>query len=213
MNFTQLRAFHAVASEGGFTRGAMRLGVSQPAVTAHIKALEQAYGIELFHRRGQRVELTDFGRSVLGHSRRVVARTSGFLVPPGRPFNVAGASLADDFVVYALDREPEAVRLLGLEPRERLGPGARVEILGIPTSTAKDEESLAGKVIEASDERIDVELVSSYDLRGWGRSRQAPDAADTGQISTDLEALARVSQELSHLLFLRDLRSAAERGT
>ena len=29
----------------------------------------------------------------------------------------------------------------------------------------------------------------------------------------DLEALARVSQELSHLLFLRDLRSAAERGS
>ncbi len=31
----------------------------------------------------------------------------------------------------------------------------------------------------------------TYDLRGWGRSRQAPDAADTGQISTDLEALTR----------------------
>ena len=31
----------------------------------------------------------------------------------------------------------------------------------------------------------------TYDLRGWGRSRQAPDAADSGQISTDLEALTR----------------------
>lgn len=31
----------------------------------------------------------------------------------------------------------------------------------------------------------------TYDLRGWGRSRQLPGAADAGQISTDLEALTR----------------------
>ena len=31
----------------------------------------------------------------------------------------------------------------------------------------------------------------TYDLRGWGRSRQTADAADTGQASTDLDALAR----------------------
>ena len=31
----------------------------------------------------------------------------------------------------------------------------------------------------------------TYDLRGWGRSRQRPEAGDAGQISTDLEALTR----------------------
>jgi pimeloyl-ACP methyl ester carboxylesterase len=31
----------------------------------------------------------------------------------------------------------------------------------------------------------------TYDLRGWGRSRQLPGVNDTGQISTDLEALIR----------------------
>jgi 2-succinyl-6-hydroxy-2,4-cyclohexadiene-1-carboxylate synthase len=31
----------------------------------------------------------------------------------------------------------------------------------------------------------------TYDLRGWGQSRQKPDATDAGQISTDLEALTR----------------------
>ena len=45
MNFTQLRAFHAVASAGGFTRGAARLGLSQPALTVQVRALEQAYGV------------------------------------------------------------------------------------------------------------------------------------------------------------------------
>ena len=74
MNFTQLRAFHAVASAGGFTRGAARLGISQPAVTVQVKALEQVYGLELFRRRGQRTELTDFGREVFRHSRQLFAR-------------------------------------------------------------------------------------------------------------------------------------------
>jgi aminoethylphosphonate catabolism LysR family transcriptional regulator len=74
MNFAQLRAFHAVASAGGFTRGAARLGISQPAVTVQVRALERAYGIELFRRRGQRTELTDFGREVFRHSRQLFAR-------------------------------------------------------------------------------------------------------------------------------------------
>jgi hypothetical protein len=108
------------------------------------------------------------GELMLGQTRRVVARTAGFLVPPGRPFNAAGATLADDYVVYALDGEPKGVRLLGLEPRPKLAPGSRVEILGVPSSAALDEERVRGKVIEVSDTRIDVELGKAYDLRGWG---------------------------------------------
>ena len=64
MNFAQLRAFHAVASEGGFTRGALRLGISQPAVTVQVRALEERHGVLLFRRLGQRIELTEFGREV-----------------------------------------------------------------------------------------------------------------------------------------------------
>jgi aminoethylphosphonate catabolism LysR family transcriptional regulator len=73
MNFNQLRAFHAVASEGGMTRGARRLGISQPAVTVQVRALEQHYGIELFRRQGQRIELTEFGRALWQRTRRVFA--------------------------------------------------------------------------------------------------------------------------------------------
>jgi LysR family transcriptional regulator, low CO2-responsive transcriptional regulator len=73
MNFAQLRAFHAVASEGGFTRGALRLGVSQPAVTVQVRALEERYGVLLFRRLGQRIELTEFGRELWQRTRRVFA--------------------------------------------------------------------------------------------------------------------------------------------
>ena len=73
MIFTQLRAFHAVASENGFTRGAARLGISQPAVTVQVRALEQRYGVALFRRLGQRIELTEFGRDLWQRTRRLFA--------------------------------------------------------------------------------------------------------------------------------------------
>jgi aminoethylphosphonate catabolism LysR family transcriptional regulator len=74
MNFTQLRAFHAVARQGGITRAAAWLGVSQPAVTAQIKALEARYGIELLRRHGQGVALTAFGRELFRRSRPLFAQ-------------------------------------------------------------------------------------------------------------------------------------------
>ncbi len=71
MNHAQLRAFHAVASEGGFTAAANRLNLTQPAVTLQVKALEETYGIDLFHRRGRRVELTDTGTALYSQTLRM----------------------------------------------------------------------------------------------------------------------------------------------
>ena len=61
MNLFQLRAFDAVAREGSFTRAAARLFISQPAVTGHIKTLEEHYQITLLRRTARRVELTEEG--------------------------------------------------------------------------------------------------------------------------------------------------------
>ncbi len=71
MNRAQLRAFHAVATEGSFTKAARALRVSQPAVTIQVKALEETYGVALLHRRGHRVSLTEIGRELLDITRRV----------------------------------------------------------------------------------------------------------------------------------------------
>lgn len=61
MNLFQLRAFDAVAREGSFTRAAARLFISQPAVTGHVKMLEEHYQITLLRRTARRVELTQEG--------------------------------------------------------------------------------------------------------------------------------------------------------
>ncbi|MFQ5784434.1 MAG: LysR substrate-binding domain-containing protein [Alphaproteobacteria bacterium] len=71
MNHAQLRAFHAVATEGSFTKAARALGVSQPAVTIQVKALEEAYGVSLLDRRGHRVSLTDLGGGLVAITRRI----------------------------------------------------------------------------------------------------------------------------------------------
>jgi DNA-binding MarR family transcriptional regulator len=64
MNHTQLRSFHAVAAEGGFTAASRVLNIGQPTITSQVKALEQHFDVELFHRRGRRVELTDAGEEL-----------------------------------------------------------------------------------------------------------------------------------------------------
>jgi aminoethylphosphonate catabolism LysR family transcriptional regulator len=64
MKFTQLRTFHALATAGGFTKAAELLNVTQPAVTTQLKTLEHDYGVELFHRRGHDLALTDVGNQL-----------------------------------------------------------------------------------------------------------------------------------------------------
>ncbi|MEM7429632.1 MAG: LysR substrate-binding domain-containing protein [Pseudomonadota bacterium] len=64
MNHSQLRAFHAVATEGSFTGAAHALRVSQPTLSAHVRLLEEGYGVDLFERRGRSIQLTEFGRSL-----------------------------------------------------------------------------------------------------------------------------------------------------
>lgn len=65
MHFTQLRAFQAVALEGSFTSAAERLNLSQPTITQQVRQLETMFNVELFHRHGRRVELSEVGKSLL----------------------------------------------------------------------------------------------------------------------------------------------------
>lgn len=73
LNHAQLRAFHAVAEQGGFTTAAARLGITQPAVTVQVKALEEHYRVELFHRRPRQAVLTVVGQELYQLTQRMVA--------------------------------------------------------------------------------------------------------------------------------------------
>jgi aminoethylphosphonate catabolism LysR family transcriptional regulator len=62
LSLAQLKAFDTTARLGSMSAAARLLGLTQPTVSAHIARLEQSHGLELFFRRGHRIELTDFGR-------------------------------------------------------------------------------------------------------------------------------------------------------
>jgi aminoethylphosphonate catabolism LysR family transcriptional regulator len=70
MLHTQIRAFDAVAREGSFSRAAEALGLTQPALTIQVKALEEAYGVKLLHRSRRSVQLTEMGERLFRMSRR-----------------------------------------------------------------------------------------------------------------------------------------------
>lgn len=106
------------------------------------------------------------GDLTLGHSRRVVAQTSGFLVQPGRPYGDDGG-FAEDYFAYRLDARPSGVRVLDIAKGE-VASGARVRILGVPASVPRDEDDLFGSVRRVTRDRVDVELDVPFDLRGWG---------------------------------------------
>jgi LysR family transcriptional regulator, low CO2-responsive transcriptional regulator len=73
MNLTQIRAFHVVASAGSFSLAARTEGLSQPTLSAQVKALEATYGVGLFNRRGRGVQMTPAGQSLFAITTRLFA--------------------------------------------------------------------------------------------------------------------------------------------
>lgn len=65
MYHSQLRAFHAVATQGGFSKAAAFLGLTQPAISDQVKKLEQRFNVLLFHRHKRAVRLTELGTQLL----------------------------------------------------------------------------------------------------------------------------------------------------
>ncbi|WP_156758337.1 LysR family transcriptional regulator [Actinokineospora pegani] len=77
MELRQLEYFVAVVEEGGFTRGAARVHVAQPGVSAQVRRLERELGQELIDRSGKRVRLTEAGAAVLPYARAALEAVKG----------------------------------------------------------------------------------------------------------------------------------------
>ena len=73
-----LRAFAAVAREGNVSRAAVRLHLSQPAVSLQLKALAEATGITLFTRTPQGMALTPDGAALLPMADKALAALAEF---------------------------------------------------------------------------------------------------------------------------------------
>lgn len=72
MDLNELNAFVAVAEHKSFSKAAVRLHLTQPAISKRISSLEADSGVRLFDRVGRRVHLTDSGRLLLPRAREML---------------------------------------------------------------------------------------------------------------------------------------------
>lgn len=93
LDLDRLRAFVSFAEEGGFTAGARRLGLSQPALHAKVGRLSEQLGTPLYVREGRTLRLTPRGERLLVFARRQLATQDAFLADfldePTRPVRLA----------------------------------------------------------------------------------------------------------------------------
>lgn len=73
MDTRQLAAFCAVVERRSFSEAAARLGVTQPAVSQQVRALEKRLGRRLLDRSGRRVEPTEAGLRLYRGAQRLLA--------------------------------------------------------------------------------------------------------------------------------------------
>ncbi|MCS7462259.1 LysR family transcriptional regulator [Paenibacillus doosanensis] len=73
MNLHALKLFYEAASRGSVTRAAEALHISQPAVTAQIRNLEQELGVALLASQGRGIRLTEAGEMLHGCAAKLFA--------------------------------------------------------------------------------------------------------------------------------------------
>lgn len=106
MEIYQLRAFATAARLGNLTRTAEALHLTQPAITAQIKALEEELGVALFERRPGGITLTRAGELLLQDAEQILT-TAGHL--QGRARELQG-EVTGQLVLGTLG-DPESLRL------------------------------------------------------------------------------------------------------
>ncbi len=88
LNLHHLRYFWAIAHEGSLTRAAGKLHLSQSALSAQLKKLEEQLGHPLFDRLGRRLILTEAGRIALDYADTIFQAGEELLdTLQGRPFD------------------------------------------------------------------------------------------------------------------------------
>ena len=127
----QLKVFEAVARQLSFSRAAEELHLTQPAVSAQVRALEQHAGLPLFEQLGKKVFLTPAGRQMLESSRAILEQVQAaehslatFRGVKGGRLNVSVISAGDYFfpkLLVAFAGRHEGIELnFGVCNREEL---------------------------------------------------------------------------------------------
>ena len=73
LSLRRLEHFAIIAEEKSFLKAAVRLNLTQPALTHSIQTLEESFGLQLFNRAHDGISLTDAGQRLLPSALRTLA--------------------------------------------------------------------------------------------------------------------------------------------
>jgi Transcriptional regulator len=145
LNYHHLRYFWAVAKEGGLTKAAAKLHVSQPTISAQIQSLEAVLGGKLFRRTGRNLRLTDVGQHVLSYAEEIFSIGQDLLSsvkqrPTSRPLRLH---------LGVADALPKLVTYRIIEP---------IFSLQQPVQVSCWETKLSDMLVELTAYRLDIVL-------------------------------------------------------
>jgi DNA-binding transcriptional LysR family regulator len=133
MNLHALRVFYYAAQLGSMTRAAEELHISQPAVTAQIRNLEQELRLTLFVPKGRGVLLTEAGNKLASHASRLFAleaeverEMADFLTGRTGTLRIAATALPANFLLpdwlaaYREEAPEVSAALMTLNARDAL---------------------------------------------------------------------------------------------
>ena len=145
LNYHHLRYFWVVAREGGLTKAAAKLHVSQPTISAQIQALEGVLGEKLFRRSGRNLRLTDVGQHVLSYAEEIFSIGQDLLSsvkqqPTSRPLRLH---------LGVADALPKLVAYRIIEP---------IFSLEQPVQVSCWETKLSDMLVELAAYRLDIVL-------------------------------------------------------
>lgn len=202
MRYAQLKAFHAVALDGSFSRAAARLHLTQPAISDHVKKLEETHGVQLFQRGARSITLTEMGRKLFAITERQFEAEAEALdlLSKARTLEEGQLTIGADAAIHVL---PQVARFRARYPAIaiRLVTGNSAELLARLESFAID--------LAVTAERPASEAILSRLLR---RDRLVAVARGDGARRMSLEKLAaqplilREEGSVTRQLLLEELR-------
>jgi DNA-binding transcriptional LysR family regulator len=180
MELSQVETFMAVATFGGFHRAAEALHISQPAVSARIRALEESLGVSLFTRSRGGLVVSDAGRTFRPHAEELlryaaVARQAVHAAQPasGTPLQIAAAlSISVYFLPDVLQRFQQTHPAVNISIR----PGHSKEVLEMVLNEEAEiglARSLQHPEVETISLREDPLLLIAHPRRSPTHTRRA----------------------------------------
>ena len=164
MEIRQLRAFMAIAESGTFTAGALRVHITQAAISMQIRQLENELGARVFVRAPRHVILTEAGEHLLQRARQILREHDAAVDEIAA---LAGAErgrlrIGSASAMILTDPLPKILKEL-----RRQHPAAEVAVIS-GTSGALVDQILAGE--------LDIAFVSlPVDVRGIQTERLSED--------------------------------------